>query len=404
MKIAFILSTFPALSETFILNQLTGLIDLGHNVDIYSQSSATEEKMHSDVKKYGLLSRTIYFDSIPPGKIHRVLKAVLLVVKNFHKAPVLLIKSLNFFKYGRKALSLRILFAVIMLLNKEYDIIQCHYGPNGSFGSILKEIGIKGKLVTMFHGWDIRHGIAKKGRIYEHLFKHGDCFLAISDYNYQNLLRLSADPKRIIFHPVGIDLKKFKCQPRIHCHDNNKPITILTVARLAPEKGLDLGLRAIHKVLSKFHPGMIEYRIVGDGPLKQHLEQSIQKLQLNTIVRLLGGMDQDEVIAEMKEASIFLLPSLNEALPMVLIEAQAMELPVVATSVGSTSEAMLANKSGFLVQKGDANALAEGLIYLVGNQKLWPEMGKAGRQFIESNYDIAKLNIKLESIYKNLLN
>jgi colanic acid/amylovoran biosynthesis glycosyltransferase len=149
---------------------------------------------------------------------------------------------------------------------------------------------------------------------------------------------------------------------------------------------------------------MIEYRIVGDGPLKQHLEQSIQKLQLNTIVRLLGGMDQDEVIAEMKEASIFLLPSLNEALPMVLIEAQAMELPVVATSVGSTSEAMLANKSGFLVQKGDANALAEGLIYLVGNQKLWPEMGKAGRQFIESNYDIAKLNIKLESIYKNLLN
>jgi colanic acid/amylovoran biosynthesis glycosyltransferase len=202
MKIAFILSTFPALSETFILNQLTGLIDLGHNVDIYSQSSATEEKMHSDVKKYGLLSRTIYFDSIPPGKIHRVLKAVLLVVKNFHKAPVLLIKSLNFFKYGRKALSLRILFAVIMLLNKEYDIIQCHYGPNGSFGSILKEIGIKGKLVTMFHGWDIRHGIAKKGRIYEHLFKHGDCFLAISDYNYQNLLRLSADPKRIIFHPV----------------------------------------------------------------------------------------------------------------------------------------------------------------------------------------------------------
>ncbi|MHA2040028.1 MAG: colanic acid biosynthesis glycosyltransferase WcaL, partial [Promethearchaeota archaeon] len=90
MKVAFIVTEFPALSETFILNQLTGLMDLGHDVEIFAATKFYQEKVHSDVNRYGLLERTHYFfdDRAFRNRIYRVLKAMYLIITNFHKAPL----------------------------------------------------------------------------------------------------------------------------------------------------------------------------------------------------------------------------------------------------------------------------------------------------------------------------
>ncbi len=86
MKIAFIVEKFPALTETFILNQAVGLIKRGHEVDIYARQTNDTSKLHPDVEKYNLLQHTYYTPSVPDNYILRILKAFLLLIINWKKA------------------------------------------------------------------------------------------------------------------------------------------------------------------------------------------------------------------------------------------------------------------------------------------------------------------------------
>lgn len=402
MKIAFIVGPFPALSKTFILNQITGLIDLGHEVDIFTINNPKEPVSQHDISKYNIPSR-IYL-KMPANKILRAIKSIGLIITNFHKDPAVILKSLDIFKFGKHALSLQLLYTVISFLRKgPYDIIHCHFGPNGSLGACLKQLGIQGKLVTTFHGYDIRLGIEKGGSIYSQLFKYGDCFLAISNYNYENLVNFGADPQKIIFHPVGIDLNKFPFRRQSTNSENSDSIVILTVARLVKEKGLKYGIRAIGELTNRFPELKIEYRIVGGGPLKKQLLRLVEEMKLSETVKFLGPLEQAGVVREMSRAHLFLLPSIAEALPVSLMEAQSIGLPIVATNVGSVYQVIVDGKSGFLVPSEDVNALVKKLEYLIEHREKWSEMGKAGREFVEKNYNIKKLNQQLVEIYQDLI-
>jgi len=99
MKIAFIVNVFPSLSETFILNQITGLIDKGHKVDIFAKSLGYTHQLHEDVNRYNLLERTIYYNSIPKNKFYRVFKCLSYLIKFIPKKPLAILRSLNVFKY-----------------------------------------------------------------------------------------------------------------------------------------------------------------------------------------------------------------------------------------------------------------------------------------------------------------
>lgn len=398
MKIAFLVGEFPTISETFILNQITGLIDLGHDVEIFANEGNFNGKKHADVLSYNLRNRVHYFN-VPAQRIKRIVKATSLIITNFHKSPTKILKSLNIFKYGKQALSLNLLYAVINFLDKDFDIIYCHFGPIGNLGVCLKQIGIKGKVVTMFHGADIRLGIEKGGSYYKKLFEDGDCFLAISRYNYKNLVRFGADPKKIISHPVGIDTNIFASSPTKEL----KETIILTVARLVEDKGLNYGLKAI-KLLKEKNPGLkFKYRIVGDGPLKNSLKEIVKYLSLNNIVDFLGALEQKKVTKEMKKSHIFFLPSIAEALPVVLMEAQSMRLPVVATQIGGIPEAIVDNKSGYLVPARDIKTMAEKMEYLIKNRRVRIEFGEYGRKFVKEHFNITRLNLRLTNIFRNLL-
>jgi colanic acid/amylovoran biosynthesis glycosyltransferase len=191
LRIAFIVTEFPALSETFILNQITGLLDLGHDVEIFAVTNFNETKVHPDVKTYGLLERTHYFfcGRSFSNKMYRMLKAMLLIIMHFHKAPLKILKSVNVIKYGFNAFSLVLLYAIIHFLDKEFDIIHCHFGPNGIIGTQLKEIGIGGKVVTTFHGYDMSLLISDRGEnVYKKLFLQCDLCMPISNYWKKKLI------------------------------------------------------------------------------------------------------------------------------------------------------------------------------------------------------------------------
>ncbi|MGH7801198.1 MAG: glycosyltransferase [Thermodesulfobacteriota bacterium] len=397
---------FPALSETFILNQITGLLDFGHEVDIYASYKQNTTKVHEEVRTYNLLKRT-YYPRMPRIKSWHNLKIILLIITNFHKNPAAVLKSLNVFKYSKDALRLKLLPICLPHFKKNsYDIIHCHFGSNGNLGVLLKELGAtKGKIVTTFHGYDIRHGLKYGASIYAPLRERGDCFLSISKYNRMQLQKFGFDSSKIIDHPVGIDLDRFPFRwDKESIPPNHRgQIKILTIARLIREKGLQYGIMSIYELL-KSNPNLnVQYSIIGEGILGKELKELASELGLEGVVRFLGEMDQTEVSKKMREAHIFLLPSVSEALPVVLMEAQAIGLPVVATDVGSVAEIVADGKSGFIVSTQNVISLASKLEYLIKHPEIWPEMGRCGRTLVEERYNIKKLNRRLVKIYNALL-
>ena len=411
MRIASIVPVFPSLSQTFILNQITGLLDRGHDVAIYARSPENQPVVHADVERYSLLDRTFYYgdpyQGIPANKLLRLVKAMGLVA-NSHRRPWPLLRSLNALRFGRQAASLRLLYWIAACKGiHNYDIVHCHFGPIGNLGALLKDLGaIEGKVVTAFHGYDLSRYMRENGNeVYDSLFETGDLFLPISERWRNELVSLGCGEHKLAVHRMGIDTSKFSFIPRRPREDGK--VHLLTVARLVEKKGVQYGIQAMARLLEK-HP-QIEYRIVGDGPLRGDLENLIGELSADGNVKLLGWKRQEEVVALMKEADLLLAPSLTgkdgdqEGIPVVLMEALAQGLPVLSTQHSGIPELVQDGESGFLVPERDVDALAEKLEYLVEHSERWPEMGKAGRDHVERYYDINTLNDQLVQLYQRLL-
>ncbi|MEA5502354.1 glycosyltransferase [Halotia wernerae UHCC 0503] len=408
MRIAFIVGGFPVLSETFIINHITGLIDRGHEVDIYGDPPDDSSKVHPDVETYQLLARTHYPPKISKNYFWRVLKGIGLIIKNFHKSPLVILRSLNFFKYGKRIFSLRLLYSVMRLLEAQtYDIIHCQFGTFALEGMILRDIGaLKGKLITTFRGYDISLFVQERGEhIYDSLFAKGDFFLANCEFFKKKAIKLGCNAKKIVVHGSGIDSSRFPFQVR-HIHPDGK-IRIATTGRLIEKKGIEYGIRAVAKVSQIYQN--IEYNIIGDGYLQESLQQLIQSLNLTDKVRLLGWKNQPELIEILDKSDIFMAPSVtavngNQDAPVnTLKEAMIMGLPVIATLHGGIPELVKDGISGFLVPERDSDAIAEKLIYLIEHPEIWTLMGKTGRAYVEANYDINKLNEELVQIYRRVM-
>ena len=407
MRIAFIATFFPALSETFILNQITGLIERGHEVDIYADDSRKELKIHPDVEKYSLIKRT-YYNKIPTNNFLRLLNGIKLLLANFHKSPVILLRSLNVFKYGKSAISLRLLYMAIVIQHQKqsYDLVHCHFGYNGLIGAMLRDIGaIQGKVVTTFHGIDMTTYLKKEGeQAYDLLFQFGNIFLPISELWKRRLIELGCKGD-IIVHRMGIDCNKFSFNARKL--RINGVVEIVTIARLAEKKGVEYAIRAVAKLPNS--KTNLNYTIVGDGPLKESLQQLIQELGVDNIVTLVGWKQQQEVIEIINNSDIMLAPSVTsqdgdrEGIPVAFMETMAMGLPIISTDYSGIPELIENGVSGFLVPERDVDALAEKLNYLIEHPEVWSKMGAAGRAFVEKHYNIDKLNDKLVAIYSSRL-
>jgi len=409
MRIVFVVNQFPVLSETFVLNQITGLIDRGQAVDIYAARIDHISKVHPDVEKYRLLERTFSgCGAMPADPFLRVLKGLRLLLANCRKNPLALLRSLNVFKYGKQAASLRLLYtAVAFLGNGPYDIIHCQFGTLGTRGIVLRDIvAPRAKLITSFRGYDISRQVEQAGDgVYNRLFAVGDFFLPNCEYFKHRLLKLGCNPKKIVVHRSGIDCSRFSFTLRDL--DSDRLIRITTVGRLVEKKGIEYSIRAIGK-LAKANQN-IEYNIIGNGPLREDLQQLIQELDVSDRVKLLGWKQQEEIIETLNNSQLFVAPSVTakdgdqDAPVNVLKEAMAMGLPIISTNHGGIPELVENGISGYLVPERDPDAIAERLSYLIEHPQVWPKMSLAGRAQVEQHYDVNKLNDQLVELYQRQL-
>ena len=417
LRIAFVLGRFPVLSESFILNQISGLIERGHRVDIYAlEGYSAETKVHPIVEKYNLVECGYYIPKIPQDYGLRFLKALrLLVTKGWRNFPTIL-RSLNVFKYGKQAASLRLFYSAIAFLEQnDYDIVHCQFGIYALQGKLpadpgvltLRSLGLlTGKLVVGFRGWDISWYVKEQGEgVYDELFKVANFFVTNCNFFRDRAIKIGCPSEKIVVNGSGLDCQKFTYKPRNFPDDGL--IRLATIGRLVEKKGIEYGIRAVARLISDY-PNL-EYKIIGDGWLRDELQQLIAELDVADKIELLGWQQQPEIISILDSSHIFIAPCItakdgNQDAPVnTLKEAMAMGLPVVSTFHGGIPELVQDGVSGYLVSERDAMAIAKKLHFLIINPDLWREMGWAGRKFVEQNYDMNRLNDELEQIYARLV-
>lgn len=408
LRIAYIVGTFPHVSETFIVNQIAGIAARGHVVTIFTTTCDGEmDNVSLVVKRYALMKRT-YRLHAGRNYTFRVLKILGLLLAYGWRAPKVVLRVLDVIREGGLSGSLRLLYAALTLIRfglRRYDVIHAQFGIYGQFALQLLNVGaIDGELVTSFRGYDATQYLQAEPEAYRELFSHGTAFLPVSQRLGQHLVKAGCDPAKIIVHHSGIECSKLPYVER------NSPkqgeIRVITVARLVEKKGLQYAILAIAHVIASGRP--VHYTIVGDGPLRGEFEHLIEKLGLTAHVTFTGWKSHEETLRLVHVAHILIGPSVTaadgdeEGIPNSVKEAMAMGLPVIATRHGGIPELVEDGESGYLVPERDVEGLAERITYLFDHPETWATIGRAGRRHIEAEFDVDKLNDKLVELYRGI--
>jgi colanic acid/amylovoran biosynthesis glycosyltransferase len=409
LRVAIIVGRFPSLTQTFILNQITGLLDRGADVDIYAWQTEPAQKHPVQIAQYDLLARTRYLPLASENLLGRFARSMWDLAAGLATAPRASLRSLNMLRFGKSAASLMLLREMRFLRStRDYDIIHCHFGPEGLMGAMLRQIGaLRGaKLLTTFYGFDLTASIQQHGpHYYDPLFASADLLLPLCNSFHQRLLDLGAPREKVQVHHIGVDVTSLPFVPRKLRGDGK--VHFISVGRLVEKKGFELAVLAFARLARQRRD--FTYTIVGDGAGIQHLQRMIKKHDLAGRVRLLGALPHGQVMEHMLESDIIVAPSIRggngdeEGTPTVLIEAHATGMPAVATRHSGIPEIVEDGVSGLLVPERDVDALAGALAQMMDNPARWPMMGAAARSRIQSGFDIEKLNDRLLETYFNLL-
>ncbi|WP_428943485.1 glycosyltransferase [Pantoea sp. FN060301] len=391
MKLTFFTMRFPVSSETFVLNQVTHFIDSGYDVDIISVFPGDLVNRHGAFDRYNLADKIRYL--LPEDKdtsTEKLKQRLQIVLPKIFKPATF--KSLNVGRYG--AQSIKLLLPAIVAHAKETitaDVFLVHFGYAGALANKLRELNVlRGKQVTVFHGADIsrRHILEEHKQDYQNLFRQSELLLPISNLWKNKLITMGCPPEKIQVTRMGIEPEKFNFKARESLHS---PLRILTVARLTEKKGLNIAVEACKYLRDR--GANFEYTIIGDGDLEGKLKEDIRTWELEGNVKMVGFKPQEEIKRYLDEADIFLLPSLTaadgdmEGIPVALMEAMAVGLPVVSSDHSGIPELIENNVSGWLAPEGDAKALSEILLKLANSEVDVAPVVHAARRKVETEFN-----------------
>lgn len=359
LHILFVVEYFPAPTQTFILNLMTGLIDKGHIVSIFAFKKKDFPVQHPHVEQYSLSKLVTY-------------------------AP-----------WPKTLPDCDIVFCQSATLGKE--ILETR-----TLSKWLKQR----KLVISLRGADItKNEVQDNPGIYQQLFNESDLFLPVCDYFKEVAVRLGCPENKIIVHHSAIDCSKFSFKERKLKKD--RVIHLVSVCRLVEKKGLDIALQALTKVIKKYQN--IHFTIIGQGPLQAQLEKMVETLGISDKVTFFGWATPDQIRDVLHTSHIFLLPSMRaengdeEGIANALKEAMATGLISIATYHAGTPELITDNVSGFLVPQKDNTALARKIKYVIKHPELWKAVGLAARKKIEQEFETKQSIKDLEIIFNRLL-
>lgn len=385
MKVIYILDVFPKISETFILNEILEIQRKGITIEVFAFSRANEDKIHPSVKEINYL----YY--LPRKNFCKLVYAHLYW---FFKKPHTYAKALLFALRPSNEISklfLKNLYDVILISGRDADHIHAHFGRVSSNLALLTHLLTGVDFTFTTHRYDIFESPSRNYKIKSTLAKR---HIAISEYNKKYIVeRFGVDEEKISVIHSGIDFEQ-TFPPVKH----NGEAIIISVARLDKQKGLDNLIKACYKLKKQ---GIIfKCLILGEGPERRKLEKLIEELNLVDEVKLLGNKTQSEVFESLATAAIKVLSSRSEGIPVSLMEAMALRVPVIGPNVNGVSELIENGKCGFLVLPNDIDSLVEKIKVLLSNDELRKGFAEAAYNKVLKDFNLEIETDKLVKIWK----
>ena len=406
MKVAFFLSKFPVSSETFVLNQINGLIALGVDVNIFALNKGNLNPADPLVSHHDLLNKTTYLLKEGGGdsKYKKIITRLVSVAKLF--VNLQLVSKL--FKARYKNSNKGMVLPVVVSRIKDQlvaDIVIAHFGPIGVFAQNLQSLGkLDGKIMTVFHGYDISmKSVLEQYKFdYQKLFNESAGVLPISNLWADKLIGMGCPENKVFVNRMGINLTDFSFKQG----ETSSRLKLVSVARLIEKKGLFDAITAM-SLLKKAQIDF-RYKIIGDGPLEEKLKNYIIDLGLEDCVELVGFLPQEKVREVLKETDIFLLPSITaasgdmEGIPVALMESMAMGITTVSTYHSGIPELIENEVSGFLVPERAPKELAKTLISISEEKFDLDNIRSTAFRVVQNKFNQQLLYQELKSIIEKV--
>ena len=293
------------------------------------------------------------------------------------------------------------------LLQREgASLIHAHFGYHGHFCQRARRASGLPMMVS-FYGEDGTRYLRYRRwlRRYRRLFEAAEAVLVEGGAMGSRLVEAGCPPGKVRVHRLGVEVDGIPFRPR----QPAETVRFLICASFREKKGIPQALMAVGRAL-QMHPFPCEVVLIGDGPERARVLEAVESSGLGERVRLLGALPYERVLQEMERCHVLLQASLTAAdgdgeggAPVVLLDAQASGLPVVATRHADIPEYVLDGRSGLLAPEGDVEALAECIGVLVDDPVRWPDMGREGRRHVEGSYNAPVQCAALESVYDELV-
>jgi colanic acid/amylovoran biosynthesis glycosyltransferase len=396
MRIAYVVNQYPAVSHSFIRREILALEDRGVNVDRYSIRAAQSNLVDpGDIAEAG---KTI--SVLRAGALRLSGGVVSIALRNplaFLLTLLFAMRSAGFSPerlFRHCAYLAEACFLRRNMAKNCVDHVHAHFGTNpATVVRMLRRLGGPPFSVTM-HGPDEfndAHFHDLTGKTHE-----AAATIAISDYGRGQLMMWSsvADWNRLHVVRCGLDAALL-AHPSTPIPDAPN---FCTVARLSEQKGIPLLVDA--SAILKAEGLEFSLTIVGEGPLRPLLEGQIEALGLAGTVILKGALSSDGVREELLKSRAMVLPSFAEGLPVVIMEALALERPVITSRITGIPE-LVDDECGWLIPAGRADELAAAMRRALScSTEQLQMMGKVGRARVIEHHDISKSAAQLVAIFE----
>jgi colanic acid/amylovoran biosynthesis glycosyltransferase len=399
MKIAYIISRFPLLSETFILREMIEMEHQGYQIALYPIICQDKLIVHEEAKKWIPLANCIPFISI---------EVLLENINSFLQNPLRYLSLLwSVFKGNLSSIDFlfkglylfpKAVYTANMLQREGIEHIHAHYitHPGLEAWLIYKLTGISFSITV--HSHDIYDCQA----MLETKLRDAVFIASISMYNINFMAELVGDwirEKCYVVH-CGIEPSRYSPQLKKAIKKESNVFEIIHVGSLHWKKGQIYLIRAM-ALLNKLEV-RARLRIIGDGEERPNLEKEISKHSLGGMVELMGAKTQAEVAALLPSADCYVQSSLSEGIPVAIMEAMASKLPVIATKITGIPELVLHEQTGLLVPPGDVKALADAILLIKTNPSKAKMMGEHGYILVCREFDLQKNTAKLANLFNSV--
>jgi glycosyltransferase involved in cell wall biosynthesis len=273
----------------------------------------------------------------------------------------------------------------------EYEIVHVHLG-NETVGyclayALARRMGLKPRLVMSIYTPKVHAFPRSLGEVITAFSCHSaDLIFCLSEFSKRDISRAyRIPPSRIAVTYAGVDSSFTEHSPT-RARKSADRFSLLFCGRLNgphEQKGLDVLLKSLPQVLSHHK---VVLNIIGTGPRLPQYQALAEKLGVSRQVRFLGFVEHHQMPHHYRHADLFLLPSRRESFGLVLAEAMARGLPVVATSAGAIPEVVPNGVTGLLVPPDDSQALAGAIVSLLSDPQRMKAMGKAGAERVREHF------------------